>query len=228
MFCPKCGTKVDKGTKFCPTCGQVLTAEKAAKPKLDKQRFNQQATGLKERLTKKSPHRKYWLGGIIVVLVALIGYWGVYVPKNVNQILANSEFTSQNQYDISTNPITKTIRIKASTTQVGKIESALDADHFDTSKLAIEEQLAIVANSLDNKMFGTWTIKLEQHTYKETDTVLWQFKGKQETKRYQTTVAAQKAHQQYLQNAADQESQNADNAEQAGALGGLVGWGLSR
>jgi hypothetical protein len=121
------------------------------------------------------------------------------------------------------NAVKKEIDINVDTHQMGSIESALDNDHFDTSKLAIEEQLAIAANSVDSKTIGKWTIQLRQSTYKDTDAVLWQFSGKDETHRYQNTAACRKAHQVYLQREADQAQNDQENSDAAGVAGGIAG-----
>jgi len=230
MFCPKCGTEVNKNAKFCPKCGQDLTIHKQSKPQEPKKDISDKDTGVKSQTNKpkisKKPKNKKLIIGLIALLVILIGYSAIYVPMTVKPILQNSDFTTANQYKIKTNVFTKTIDITAGTSRMGNIEGALGNDQFDTSKLAIEEQLAIVADSISGKLFGTWKIQLKQDTYKETDAVLWQFTGKEETHRFQNTDACRKVHQKYLQREADQESNDEQSSAAAGAAGGLLGWAL--
>lgn len=227
MFCPKCGTKVSPDTEICPHCGQRLLS-KAKSAESNKATASKQASTGKKWLRKHSKKYNYLIGGLILVVIVLIGYWTVFVPQRVNGLMKNAAFTTQNQYTVKTNALNRTIVITASTSRIGDIQSALDADHFDTSKLAVEEQLATVAKELPSKLFGTWTLQLEQHTYKDTDTVLWKFKGATETKRYQNTVACRQAHQQYLEKEAEQQSEDASTSKAAGLAGGLLGWGLMR
>lgn len=218
MFCPKCGYKIEGKLKFCPKCGQKLTESKqTGKSK------NIVKKAVKGNFSKKKPHKKSSIIAIVSIIAILFVYFVVYVPTTVNAVMKKSNFTSGNGYRVSMNAVKKEIDINVDTHQMGSIESALDNDHFDTSKLAIEEQLAIAANSVDSKTIGKWTIQLRQSTYKDTDAVLWQFSGKDEIHRYQNTAACRKAHQVYLQREADQAQNDQENSDAAGVAGGIAG-----
>ncbi|MQS97410.1 zinc-ribbon domain-containing protein [Lactobacillus halodurans] len=222
MFCPKCGTKVAKDAKFCPKCGQDLTA-KNKQPVI-----KAKSSKGKSSISKKAPrHNKKLIMSLIAIAVVLIGYFGIYAPMTVRSVLANSEFTSKNDYKVKTNALKRTIEINAGTSRVGDIQGALNDDEFDTSKIAVEEQLSHLANSLSGRVIGNWKIQWKQHQYKENDTILWQFTGKEETKRYQNTKECRQIHQKILESEAQQRAQDTQNNNDSAAIaGGILGFGL--
>ncbi|WP_125588152.1 zinc-ribbon domain-containing protein [Companilactobacillus jidongensis] len=215
MFCSKCGYKVENGVKFCPKCGQNLLTKKPVK---------ENNTTEKITIIKKYGHNKKVIIALTAVIIVLIAYWVVYVPMTVNSVLSRENFTSQNDYKVTTNPVTKTIEINAGEKGVYDIERGLNSSHFDTSPIAIEYRLNSVAQAISSKTLGNWKISLTQSKYKDTAHLLWQFTGKSETHRYQNTSDCRKQHQLWVQrdeNTAENDQKNNSDANTAGGLLGL-------
>lgn len=224
MFCPKCGTEVEKESKFCPKCGQLLTNQeeeiKTSEAKKQKKKIAVETT------KKDTARRRLWIG-VVVLLVTVVAYVGIYVPKRVNGIVEDVQL-KQKGYTVKTNPFNRTVKIIAGKSNIGIVQHELEASHFDSSETGTEEQLALVASKLSSNMAGTWTVKFEQHAYKDSARLLWQFNGKKETKRYQQTDEAKEANQKYLEKDQAKDDDAANGEEAAEGLGGLFGWGLSQ
>lgn len=222
MFCPKCGYKVEKGVKFCPKCGQNLMVKKSSSESKSTESKATESTSL----IKKYRHNKKVIATLVAIVVVLFGYMAIYAPMTIKSVLQREEFTAKNGYEVSVNPLTRTIRINAGEAGMNNIERGLNSTHFDTSAIALEYHMASAAKSISKKTIGSWKINLTQTRYKDTDTLMWQFTGNNETHRYQNTAACRKNHQDYLQAEADSAEQDQKNSDAAGIAGGLLGGAL--
>lgn len=176
-----------------------------------------------ENLINKYLHNKKFVIGFIAVVVIFIAYFAVYVPMTVNSVLSREEFTSKNDYKVTTNPLTKTIQINAGEKGIYDIERGLNSSEFGSAPIAIEYRLNSTAKAISSKTIGNWKISLTQNKYKDTANLLWQFTGTSETHRYQNTSDCHKQHQLYLQRDENEEENNQKNNEEAQAAGGLLG-----
>lgn len=231
MFCPNCGEKVALTVEFCPNCGKSLKTAGAQQDNIlngsSKHKTDREDGSLNGWIYKQ---RKFISGAIVIIVLAILGYFLIYVPTSVNAVLKDNGFTAQNGYTIKNNVLSRTITLRANTNRVGHFESAIVGNNYDTSKIDAEEQLGKTANILSGKLVGKWDIKISQATYKETAAVLWEYVGTKEVTRYQTSEECLRARKEYLQKQAEQQ-ENDDNTSAAiggAVVGGLVGSILSK
>jgi len=133
MFCPKCGYKVEKGVKFCPKCGQNLMVKESSSENKSTESKATESTSL----IKKYRHNKKVIATLVAIVVVLFSYMAIYAPMTVKSVLQREEFTTKNGYEVSVNPLTRTIRINAGEAGMNNIERGLNSTHFDTSAIAL-------------------------------------------------------------------------------------------
>ena len=61
MFCPKCGTENAEGSKFCQTCGSVVTPEPA--------KSTDTSTGLEANVAGLLCYAVGWITGLVMILL---------------------------------------------------------------------------------------------------------------------------------------------------------------
>lgn len=239
-FCPKCGTELTEGAKFCPKCGYKLDASTEAKPATtvnDEKPAASKPAKVKKNTEKKAqskkpakPHKKFkytkWIvAAVIIIIAVVVGYRQAYVPHAVKSSLAANDFTSEHGYTSSVNFSKHEIVLVASDDNLNKYMKELAANEYDTRKINIENQLSGLAHDVSSKTFGTWEIAIAAKT-NQGASVLWEYDGTKETKRFQTSSQGKELRQEYLekQEEAEQQAEEEDRDEKIGA--GLLGGGI--
>ena len=241
-FCPKCGAELKAGAKFCPHCGYQLTEKKtgeaasSATPKSAKPSDAEEAKGTAQKAmangqqkphksTKRSKYGKWLVGVIVVIILVVVGYRQVYLPQMVKSTVASNGFTSAKGYTVATNLSKHAIVVTADQDQLQNYSRSLAANHFDTRRLGVENQLSGLAHDVNSRALGTWRLAIAAKTNRGSG-LMWEYDGTKESHRYQTTSECRQLHERYLEEkqAEQQQAQEADRDEKIGA--GLLGGGI--
>lgn len=235
MKCEKCGSQLPEDALFCPECGQRVAHLKkqstAMRKPLDfgnlKDRVDTWLTALKRHQvpTKFKKHQKTIIGLVVVILIAGVGYYGMYLPHKVDAALNQNMFTKTQGFTIKKNTFTKKVTIQADSIKAQRMISAVAANNFDTQTTGAESQLGSAAGMLG----GKWRLMITQTQSKDAPHVLWQYTAGKETVRFQKSDVCLKAREAYLQQQTkDAENQGNVDTVTAGIGGALLGSFLTR
>ncbi|WP_125580631.1 zinc-ribbon domain-containing protein [Lacticaseibacillus suibinensis] len=234
-FCSNCGAKLDPGASYCPKCGhkveggdtaKQIATETAAKAKSAATVAATTAAarakqGLKQlQGAAKSPARKRylrWASAAFAVLLAIFfAYRLLYLPGVVRNAV-DANVLNQGGYTAKANTLTKKVVITTDDLKLERLIDAIKANDYDQTRIGAEMQLA----SLEKALPGNWTVEIQQHQMKGSQTVLWRYQGDKETIRYQNSDECKRAHKMVM--AAKAKQQSTDDAVTRGVTGGIVG-----
>lgn len=244
-FCSNCGAKLAPSASYCPKCGHKVVAsgdtakqvasETAAKAKSAATAAATTAAtrakqGFKQlKNAAKSPERKRylrWAGAAFAVLLALFfAYRLLYLPGVVKNAV-DANVLNGGGYTAKANTLTKKVVITTDDLKLERLIDAIKANDYDKTRIGAEMQLA----SLEKALPGNWTVEIQQHQMKGSQTVLWRYQGSKETIRYQDSDECKQAHKVVMAAKAKQQSTNeaVTRGVTGGIVGGLIGAFLAR
>lgn len=233
-FCPKCGAKVKPDAKFCPHCGYQLTKEhkNADNEKhveeilLGGNKGDQKSSQIaKPKSNSQSRYAKWIVGLIVIIIAVVVGYRQAYLPNMVKSTVASDGFSSSKGYSVAANLSKHEIVLTADQDTLESYVRSLQSNHFDTRRIGVENQLSGLAHDINSKALGTWKIAIAAKTNQGTS-IMWEYDGTKEAKRFQTTNACRELHQKYLEEKQEerQQAQEENRDEKIGA--GLIGGGI--
>lgn len=230
-FCSNCGAKLDPGASYCPKCGHKVEAGDTAKQKVNETaaKAKSAATTAADRAKQgfkqlqgvaKSPARKRYLrwaaAAFAVLLAVFFAYRLLYLPGVVRNAV-DANVLNQGGYTAKANTLTKKVVITTDDLKLERLIDAIKANDYDQTRIGAEMQLASLAKALP----GKWTVEIQQHQMKGSQTVLWRYQGNKETIRYQNSDECKRAHKMVM--AAKAKQQSTDDAVTRGVTGGIVG-----
>ena len=224
-FCPKCGMKVEEGSKFCPKCGYKLTTT-IINSKRENQNLNKAVKVEGEKYSLRQFKYTKWIAvAIIIIILGVVGYRQFYVPNVVKSALSSNNFTSAKGYTPTVDFSKHTIMLYANNDAQGQYMKELEDNEYDTRKIDVETQLSGLAHDISSKTLGTWQVAIAIKSDQGT-TILWEYNGTKETKRFQTSSQGRQLREEYLekQKEAEEQAQEEDRDEKIGA--GLLGGGI--
>ena len=149
MFCGECGTKNQKDSRFCENCGTKLVEETKSKSKSTSHSKKTNNDSLKEKLKKMPKSKKIWYGIVTIMVVGILGFYGVMSnrlsPKNIAKEyflavsngdlnkayqylnIEKNEFTNMEMFlTISNRELDDDDKMKFSNYKIGKVEKSKD------------------------------------------------------------------------------------------------------
>lgn len=145
----------------------------------------------------KKTYKKYLILAalaVIIVVALIFGYKKVYVPNVVNNALTENGFTSAKGYSVSISLSKYEIAIVANDNLISKYDDELAQNDYDTQRISVEKDLYQVADTISRKLNGKWKIGILMKD-KNNYTVLWEYSGTDEIKRFQTTPAGRQLYE---------------------------------
>lgn len=224
-FCPKCGTEVEEGSKFCPKCGFNLTTTTINNKKENQQPDNSVKVKEGKYTLRRFKYTKWITIAILIIILGVVGYRQFYVPNVVKSAFSSNNFTSAKGYTPTANFSKHTIILYANNDAQSQYMKELEDNEFDTRKIDVESQLSGLAHDISSKTLGEWQIAIAIKSDQGT-TVLWEYDGTKEVKRFQTSSQGKQLREEYLekQKEAEEQAQEEDRDEKIGA--GLLGGGI--
>lgn len=161
MFCSNCGTKIPKGSKFCPKCGhKVGVAPTAQKSAPQKQTVaNNKAVKTTRPKKKKGKLIALLCLAVVVIGAAFFAYRMVYYPKVVKAEVIKNGFVSQ--YRVDANVFSKKVIITPTKAEVSSLVFVTTQNDYSTHQIGAEERLA----KLEKELPGNWTVQIVQNSY---------------------------------------------------------------
>lgn len=215
MRCSKCGKENDKSAEFCIYCGARLSDDKSVGQR------GKKANQLTTIMGKFKSNKKitYIIAAILAIFLC---YRLVYCPLQARRAVAQAGFDG-NGFTTRVNGLTKTITINCKDdNEFSLLFSEVSDKGFDERQVNAEQKL----HNVEQAMPGRWTVELTQSARRKDgeapqfSSLMWKYKGNQETYRYQDSANCQYKRKEYLAEQAEQEKQDENNE---GIMNGIRG-----